>query len=320
MRRSSRILSFLKVSVIGIILIAFAVNARSQTPNPTDPSTTVPYAVRRAAENRANSTPSFDELRRRAQSSAPWPGQRPVDGLSREDLKRIKALMTPDRADVDKYREFLKQDDTGIFRLYPDFDCASRRTISVAGECANQVHRGSTFSFRGSRRFSDVRYNNGRLTGNGFLSHEIFVDLGDVSIDDLNLNSPGVAFLDSLVPSSEFASANKQFLDFARGIEFSGMTFSRSVVPQVDRTYAVRIVAFDNGNSLQNRLWRRTRPEPMLRAFHALHWDKRIDIVVVFRIIRFEDDGNITVVWKQLNRKKAPEIMFAETEALRGFK
>ena len=321
MSPTSRFFSVRSIAAFGCFTIALAVNGRTQTPAPVhDPSNPVPHHLRWGAEARANHTPSSQGSRHKDRNGAVSSGRRRLEGLNKEDLKRIKALLTPDRADVERYREFLKQDDTGIFRLFPDFDCVSKRTISVSGNCANQVYRGSIFTFRGRSRFSDLRYNNGRLAGSGFFSHEILVDLGDVPIDDLKLDSRGVEFLNAYAPSNEFSEANKQFREIASGIDFDGMTFSRSVVPHADRTYAVRIVAFDNGNSIQTRLWGRERPEPLIRPFHALLWDKRVDIIVVFRVIRLEEDGNITIIWKQLSRKKAPEITFEDSEALQNFK
>jgi hypothetical protein len=239
--------------------------------------------------------------------------------MSPEDRKRIKALMTPDPADVEKYREFLKLDDTGIFRLYPDFDCESKGLVSVAGPCANQVHRGSLFNFRGSRYFSDLRYNNGKLVGNGFFSHEILADLGDVALAQLDLNAQGVDSLNKYEPAGDFSAAQKQFRDIVSGFEVGGLRFSRSVEPKPDHTYAMRIVAFDGKTSLEKRMFRRTR-EPLLWPFRSVSADKRIDLIVAFRIVRMEPDGNITIVWKQLSRKKAPVIKFDDREPLRTFK
>jgi len=159
-----------------------------------------------------------------------------------------------------------------------------------------------------------------RITGQGFFSHEILVDLGDVPIEHVTLESPGVDVLNSFTPGTEFEAANKQFRDIATGIRSGPWNLSRSIMPQSDRTYAIRVVAFDNKDNIQKRLiQRRGRPDLTLWMFQGIQSDKRIDVIVTFRVIRVEEDGNITILWKQLTRKKSPVITFGANKTLKGF-
>ena len=308
------------IVAFGSLFALLTFDASSQTPaQVNDPSNPVPDYVKRAAEARANNTPSFQEMMQRARLGAVWPGSQRASGMSSKDRKRLKALMTPDRADLEKYRDFLKQDDTAIFRLYPDFDCEKKGVVSVAGNCAHQVYKGSFYSFRDSNYFSDLKYNNGKLWGSGFFSHEIFVDLGDVPLESLNVNSAGISFLNSYSPANDYPAANEQFRRIVSGIKDGGLDFSRSVAPMPDHTYAVRIVAFNNKDSIQNRLFR-SRGERQLWQFRSVQMDKRTDSIFAFRIIRMEDDGNITVLSRRLSQKKAPFIAFGEREPMKNFK
>ena len=318
MKNLTRALTYFPAAAVSGFLLCMGCfsTAFSQVSDPVSP---IPDYVRQAAEARAKNNPSFNDLMNKAGLGGTRSRAGGRRGMSADDRKRIKALMTPEPADIEKYREFLKEDDTGIFRLYPDFDCEAKGVVNVAGNCANQVHRGSRYNFRDSDYFSDLRYNNGKLSGSGFFSHEMLTELGDVPLENLDLNSPGVEFLNAYSPATDFPAANRQFREIVSGIKAGNLNFSRSVTPLVGLTYAMRIVAFDNKNSIQNRLFRRTR-EPLLWTFRTVQADKRHDVIVAFRIVRMEADGNITIVWKQLSRKKAPSIKFDDREPLQTFK
>jgi hypothetical protein len=53
--------------------------------------------------------------------------------------------------------------------------------------------------------------------------------------------------------------------------------------------------------------------------FQDLDLEKRVDLIVGLRVIRL-DDGNATIVWKELSRKDAPKLKFAKGEPLGDFK
>jgi hypothetical protein len=44
-----------------------------------------------------------------------------------------------------------------------------------------------------------------------------------------------------------------------------------------------------------------------------------MDIIVAFRAVSIEKDGNITLLWKRLSTKKAPVISFGKKEPLKSF-
>ncbi len=54
--------------------------------------------------------------------------------------------------------------------------------------------------------------------------------------------------------------------------------------------------------------------------FHTLSLDKRADVIIVFRIVRKAEDGTLTIVWKELDRKEAPKIKFPKGEKFADFK
>src|SRR5687768_4289061 len=129
----------------------------------------------RDAENNARSSPKFP--------------REPLPRLTEADRKRIEALLTPDPADVAANKELLEQDRTGIFRLFPNSNCETRRQIKVDGDCANHVPGGSSYSFRFGGLTPDIHFNNGRLVTEGYFSQMIVTELGDLPV----LNFAGAA-------------------------------------------------------------------------------------------------------------------------------
>lgn len=51
-------------------------------------------------------------------------------------------------------------------------------------------------------------------------------------------------------------------------------------------------------------------------VFLQLVSDKRIDLLVAFRIIREDEDGSVSILWKEISRQNAPTIKFADNEEM----
>ena len=118
-------------------------NTNQNIPGMTDKRLTTEQNQQRDLERRR------DQMRKLAinsdritarNASAPAP-------LTKEEREKIKKLSQPLPEDLKKYESFLNQPETGITRLYPDFDCEDRRTIRVSGECLNFVSGMWAYSF-----------------------------------------------------------------------------------------------------------------------------------------------------------------------------
>src|SRR5688572_18618878 len=62
-----------------------------------------------------------------------------MPSVSAADMKRIEQLLTPHPDDMQRYKDFLSLDRTGIFKLFPQSICDESRVVMVDGECANSV-------------------------------------------------------------------------------------------------------------------------------------------------------------------------------------
>ena len=127
---------------------------------------------------------AMKEMEDNARATAKFPGEK-LPEMSEKDRRRIEALLAPDPEDLLTYKEFLDQDRTGIFRLFPNSDCETQGIIRIDGECQNHVPGGSSYSFRGRATTPDIFFNNGLLAAEGFFSQEVMTSLGDIAIEDV---------------------------------------------------------------------------------------------------------------------------------------
>ena len=256
-----------------------------------------------------------------ARASAEPPREKPPS-LTEEDRKRIKALLTPNPEDIFANQALLEQPGTGIFRLFPNSSCESRTEVRVDGPCAKHVPGGSSYSFRPGAITPDIHLNEGWLIGDSFFSQIVVARIGDVSLVDLAATAPQLRFLSSFEPANDIPAAKQQYASLLKGIESDGVRYSKYVMPEIGTTFAMRIVAYRNGNNLVRRM---TMPgvgpdHPVMMFKKLEEEDNRFDVLVAFRIVRRAEDGNLTIIWKELNRKKSPVLRFGQDEEMTDLK
>jgi hypothetical protein len=241
----------------------------------------------------------------------------------REEKKRIDALRAPDAEDSAKYKKFLKQSKTGLFRLFPDLGCEEKNLVRVDGDCATAVLSSSAYSFRRknyvTNDFLDLRFKDGNLIADGFLSQEILVSLGDVALENVSSVTNGIQFLSDFNPEPKTEDAKRQYREITQTIESGGCRYGKTAKAAIATTYAVRIVAYRNDNERSARFssFAMSADE---KKFWDLEDDKRVDLIIAFRIVRQDETGSLTILWKELSRREAPQIVFAKKERLSDLK
>ena len=303
-----------------IVIIATVVDLHSQTPQqPGDAEQNREAGRRIEAERERRNTGEFET----ATKTVRPPERTVVAGptIDKETSERIRLARRVDAADYSRYNEFLKADKTGMFKLFPDYDCVVKNVIRIDGDCKNFVMASSSFSFRNlgyaHPYYSDLVFNQGEILSNAFFSQGIIVSLGDVPIEHVMPSRDGVRFIFDLLPASDPSEARKMAVKFKAGLENGGFKYSNSVTPAENTTYALRSIAYNVANSLP-AVTEMTSLNEM--RFHTLSLDKRADVIIVFRIIRKGADGSLTIVWKELDRKEAPKIKFAKGDKFVDFK
>lgn len=219
--------------------------------------------------------------------------------------KDEKEKLAPNAEDKLKYASFLKDDKTGIFRLMNDVECAENLYVIRVDEGCSEFIQGSSFySFRKkeytSAHLSDIRFKDGLLITDAVFSQNILVRLGDVSLENVALNSDGMKFLTDFVPEELNTKATKQYVEIVKGIRSNKYEYRKAIPAIINNTYAMRIVAYRGNLYKRFHGW----------AYDLLAGDNRSDLIVAFRIIRKDSDGTISIIWKELERKKSPKIKY----------
>lgn len=216
--------------------------------------------------------------------------------------KEQQRQLLPKIEDVNRFAAFLQQPKTGIIRLIEDIGCEpSRYVIRADEECLKSIPGGSFYSFRereySSSALADIRLKDGLLISDGFFSQNILVKLGDVSLENISINSDGMKFLTEFTPETNVKAATAQYIKITKGVKVGKYEYIK-VFPAIENaTYAMRLVAY------------RAKIARVYRGFvyNPLAGDDRSDIILAFRVVKADNEG-ITLLWKELERKKAPKI------------
>jgi len=232
-------------------------------------------------------------------------GSRSYFPLRKKATKEQKKQLLPKAEDLKTYAHLLAQPKTGIFRLLPDLECETNSLIIKADEtCLKAIPESSFYSFREQEHTreiqADIRLKSNYLISDGILSQGILVNLGDIALQNVTMESAGLKFLTDYVPQALNKEAQKQFLQMTNGIKSGGYEYRTIVLANENATYAMRVVAY-KGSAL--RTYRGFR-------FDLLQGDKRIDLTLAFRVVRRDKDGGLTILWKELARRKSPRIKF----------
>lgn len=220
---------------------------------------------------------------------------------TREELQSV----APDAETEKAFAGFLGQKHTGLIRLIPDKNCGdAAKIVNAAPECAKYTMPGggASFSFRTGtyriRHLSDLNYTGKSFRAFGTLAHGIFVNLGDVPLDKIDLKSDGVNFLANFKAAADFKEAGEIAVRLDAGIKDGNYTYKNLLPVAENTTYAVRSIAYQG-----------TVPRTIQRvSYNEMEVDKRKDVIVVFRVVRRDADGSVTLLWKELSNKNAPKL------------
>lgn len=215
-----------------------------------------------------------------------------IPRMSKESSSRAK-IEEQDRKAI---AELYKIPGTNVFKLLKLPDCKGpfkneAETQKCYFENYSIAHLANSFSFRAKRH--DVRpLGDLTLRKDGFFSTPGFAvsfiaSLGDVSIADLGLESEGVGYVAGFEPGDSVDKAVGQIVLFDSGLKDGKYTYSRGVRILKDITYVLRSVGYK-----------------VIKAPAG----PAEDVIVAFRVVRIDDNGDVTVIWKELQRSKGPKL------------
>ncbi|CAN5322979.1 hypothetical protein BH20ACI1_BH20ACI1_24310 [soil metagenome] len=234
-----------------------------------------------------------------------------IEVLYRKPSKKELKSVAPKSELFERYAEFLRGQNTGLTKLISDSGCADNTKIIVATEeCLKYTMpgAGSSYSFRTGNyripRLSDVLFTDNSFQASGVLLHGIFVNIGDVALDKITLNTDGLDFLVNFQPEVDYEKAKEIDLILKEGIRDGKFLYRRGLYVVENTTFVLRSIAYAG---------------KYLRAvssvtYNEFAFDKRRDVIVAFRIVDKDDAGNVTILWKMLANTKSPRVKKPQNE------
>lgn len=199
----------------------------------------------------------------------------------RADLAVLeKKLLAPSAEDRASYREFLKQEDTGLIRLLPreKYDeTPDKMTLTVRGGGAYYSFARLTHAYGYG---SDIELQQGYLSvGFAGADYGIIVRSGAVSLDEISLEHPSAFFLATYKAADNEPQARIEQRRFGTGDTIDGIKYGERVKAEVGMTYILRSINYHES-----------------------------DLLVALKVIRQDTDGSLIIVWKLLKKFPKPEL------------
>jgi hypothetical protein len=199
-----------------------------------------------------------------------------IESLREQLIAKERVFLSPSPQDMAAFADFLRQPDTGLSRLMPR-EKYDGFLLTRGGGAFYSFARVSSEYGQGS----DIGFEQGRLcvcapgASFGFIAV-----LGDVNIDAVTVENPGLQFLASFSPPSTEPGAREQQRRVGAGFEIEGVPYKNLVPAALNTTYALRSVDY-----------------------------ARSDLLVVFRLTRQDHDGSMIVAWKILKKFPVPQLV-----------
>lgn len=274
--------------VLFLSFLSFVMPAAAQLPIPT------PY---NEMEERRQREKEFQRLKILQQQAAIRKTNAEREALKAKATPKDREAVAVNPEDKARFAAFLKQPRTGIFRLHDIKNCEeSEKVYNVEDPCpAHIIDKASAYSFSEQdyeyRLLSDIflEKSNLRIRKIGTLS--FLTNLGDVPIENLTLAASGIREMAEFVPSADKKEVIAQYRVASRGFQIGKYVYKTSRPLKENSTYAMRAITY-----------RFETPNFNVKT-------RRLDIIVVFRVVRAHDDGSVSVLWKELHRQDAPKLL-----------
>ena len=206
--------------------------------------------------------------------------------------KSEKKLLAPSPEDLQTFAELLRLPDSGLVRIFP---AGPWRVVSVdqleTKQTPEFIHFASRYSFTKTKHgqslqgyvdpglgWAEIKFEAEMLTA-GFTRSSVglLVSLGDVPLQTITEATPGVTAIADFNGPRDYLEERNYILACREGFELKGFVYRSSLPATVNNTYVLR--------SINN---------------------KRADILVALRIVRADENGSLTLLWKKLKVNPKP--------------
>ncbi|HEX8249373.1 MAG TPA: hypothetical protein VF599_14440 [Pyrinomonadaceae bacterium] len=271
-------------------LNAAAVIAAAQLP--------IDLQIRMEIEERKRREQQFERLRniggvRGRKVSDTGSASRPAVKPTEKDLEAIAVSAE----DTSRFAAFLKQPRTGIFRFHDISKCEeSQKVYNVEEPCPAHIpEKGSAYSFLEEdyevRLLADISLEKSTFRVRKLGTLSFLTDLGDAPLENLTVGTDGIREMAEFVPSLDKKVVVAQYKIASKGFQVGKHIYKTSHPLKENSTYALRSIAY----RMENR--------------NLSVKTKRLDVIVIFRVVRTHGDGSVSILWKELQRKEAPKLI-----------
>lgn len=235
--------------------------------------------------------------------------QTKITPIYRKPNQNELKLLAPDQKDLQAFSEFLNDKNTGIAKFIIDKGCDSgSEIVNSTPHCLEYTMpgAGASYSFRDenykNKHLGDLNFIGDRFETSGILKHGILINIGNISLDKINLKSEELSVLVGFNPTDDFRKAAAFSALLEEGIAGKNFVYKNNAPVVENATYALRSIAY-RGESLK-----------VIDGvvYNEFEFDNRKDIIVIFRVIRFIPGESVTIIWKELSNKKSPKIASQE--------
>lgn len=193
-----------------------------------------------------------------------------------------EGLLGITEADIEPHQSLLNQPNTGLIRLLPRESNDSE--VYKVEKKLDMRGGGAYFSFHFRAHpygyGSDISLDR-QLLSVGFAGADygLLTDIGNVDIENFDINDVRATFLLSYKPPTKEADARLEGRKLYPNFSVDGVAYTRSIRSDVNHTYLVRSIVYDG-----------------------------YDVLVVFRIVKKDEDGSLIIAWKLLKEFPAPKL------------
>ncbi|MFL6212690.1 MAG: hypothetical protein ACJ74J_02230 [Blastocatellia bacterium] len=198
-----------------------------------------------------------------------------IESLRAELQLKEQRFLAPFEEDHAAFAEFLRQPGTGLCRLLPREKFDGKLMMRGGGSYYSFTRLTSEYGFG-----SDVGLEqNYFLVGFAGANWGYITKLGDVPLESVGLDHLAVQFLATLETPSHEPGAREQQRLSGTGVMINSSTYASRVPALVNTTYVLRSIDYSTS-----------------------------DVLVVFRVVRQDSDGSLTLLWKNLKEFPKPEL------------
>lgn len=221
-----------------------------------------------------------------------------------------KKLLSPSAENQTTFASFLRESNTGLIRLLPAGTHEFAHTVAADQETDLVVPilgGGSYYSFtERTHKFgpwSDLRLQGDRLLASPTsLAVGILINIGDVPLDSVNIDSAGLGLIARLASPKTYSDLAELHQQARHGFQANGFEHGSVLKASPNVTYALRSMSYRKEGFL-------VRPdEPYTRVDVSRLGYEGSDVLIVFRILQRNDDGSVEILWKRLERFPNPKI------------